>query len=441
MEKFWYNDTQLTLADRKASKHIRKFDTGGKKNMKKRILSIVLAVLMLVGIMPISLIDAGGSGIEAPTETTPVSVVPAESDDKAVHVIKSVNAEGTELTLEAYATNSISTHTSYKPLDIVLVLDVSGSMDYCVNCGATSWGKNDTCGKKLEAEYPSKGKAKDLTGKDGTLYVYNTWNGKYEKVQWCDGRHRGWSHAPGWYDSDFHADYNRIGDETTLYQKITPEGKKHQSRIDALKTAVNAFIDSVASQKDSDNKPIENRISLVKFAGTKIDWNGSNEGNEIDWYDENYSQVVKGLTDASTGKDALKTAVSGLTAAGATAADFGMQLATSVLDGRAKEDKTRKSVVIMFTDGEPNHDNGFNDTVASDAIKYAKDLKDAGTLVYTIGMFSGANPADTTNEATNKYMHAMSSNYPSAAYTYYKGYWDRNDGWHSWRMEIRVWNT
>ena len=46
MEKFWYDDTQLTLADRKASKHIRKFDTGGKKNMKKRILSIVLAVLL-----------------------------------------------------------------------------------------------------------------------------------------------------------------------------------------------------------------------------------------------------------------------------------------------------------------------------------------------------------------------------------------------------------
>ena len=128
MEKFWYNDTQPTLADRKASKHIRKFDTGGKKNMKKRILSIVLAVLILVGIMPISAIAADGSGIEAPTETTPVSGVSANSEDNAVHVTKSVSEDGKTLTLEAYATNTMTTVTTYEPLDIVLVLDVSGSM-------------------------------------------------------------------------------------------------------------------------------------------------------------------------------------------------------------------------------------------------------------------------------------------------------------------------
>lgn len=61
MEKFWYNDTQLILAGRKASKHIRKFDTGGKKNMKKRILSIVLAVLMLVSVLPVTAMAADGT--------------------------------------------------------------------------------------------------------------------------------------------------------------------------------------------------------------------------------------------------------------------------------------------------------------------------------------------------------------------------------------------
>ena len=61
LEKFWYNDTQLTLADRKASKHIRKFDTGGKKNMKKRFLSIVLAVLMLLSVLPVTAMAADGT--------------------------------------------------------------------------------------------------------------------------------------------------------------------------------------------------------------------------------------------------------------------------------------------------------------------------------------------------------------------------------------------
>lgn len=97
--------------------------------MKKRILSIVLAVLMLVGIMPISALAADGSGIEAPTETTPVSGVSANSEDNAVHVTKSVSEDGKTLTLEAYATNTMTTVTTFAPLDIVLVLDVSGSMD------------------------------------------------------------------------------------------------------------------------------------------------------------------------------------------------------------------------------------------------------------------------------------------------------------------------
>ena len=97
--------------------------------MKKRILSIVLAVLMLVGIMPISAIAADGSSIEAPAETTPVSGVSANSGDNAVHVTKSVSEDGKTLTLEAYATNTMTTVTTFAPLDIVLVLDVSGSMD------------------------------------------------------------------------------------------------------------------------------------------------------------------------------------------------------------------------------------------------------------------------------------------------------------------------
>ena len=123
MEKFWYNDTQLILADRKASKHIRKFDTGGKKNMKKRILSIVLAVLMLVGIMPISALAA--DTLETDVKTS----VSAKND--AVQIKKSVEKDGNgnlSLKLEAYATNTMSTVTTYAPLDIVLVLDVSGSM-------------------------------------------------------------------------------------------------------------------------------------------------------------------------------------------------------------------------------------------------------------------------------------------------------------------------
>ena len=323
--------------------------------MKKRILSIVLAVLMLVSVLPVTAMAATMDTPQTDTGAArQLSVSNATADD-SVHIVKSVNEDGTALTLEAYATNTMTTVTTYEPLDIVLVLDVSGSM-------------NDPIGSR-----------------DNT------------------------------------------------------------KRIDALKTAVQAFIDNVASQKDSDNKPIENRISIVKFAGDKTDKIGDNTYDvttgfwpfeETNTY--NYTQIVKELTRVDeAGKTALTKAVNALKAMGATSADFGMELAQSVLSGRTGDAAKRKSVVIMFTDGEPNHDNGFDDTVASDAIKYAKDLKDAGTLVYTIGMFNGADPADTTKKDTNKYMHAMSSNYPSAAYTYYESYWDWNV-WHpeEWKFEF-----
>ena len=394
--------------------------------MKKRILSIVLAVLMLVSVLPISALAADGSGIEAPAETTPVSGVSANSEDNAVHVTKSVSKDGKTLTLEAYATNSISTHTSYEPLDIVLVLDVSGSMDDTIT------------------SYTYKETAKDRWSCND---IYDTWEtyyykddaGNYQQV-WYGSEggglfsskpYRCWitaggkqigSKVSGWYDVSYHG---------KLY---TRQNAGEVDKIVALKTAVNTFIDSVAKQKDSKGNAIANRISLVKFAGTKIDWTGNNEGNATykdGRYTYNNSQVVKGLTDASTGKNALKTAVNSLTAAGATSADFGMELAKAVLDGRT--DKTRKSVVIMFTDGEPNHDNGFASKVASDAIAAAKTLKGGGTLVYTIGMFTGANPSSTA-DAINKYMHAVSSNYPNATYTYTSGW---NSGW-NWNLGARA---
>lgn len=428
MEKFWYNDTQLTLADRKASKHIRKFDTGGKKNMKKRILSIVLAVLMLVGIMPISALAADGSGIEAPAETTPVSGVSANSEDNAVHVTKSVSEDGKTLTLEAYATNTVSTHTSYEPLDIVLVLDVSGSMDDTI----ASYTYTETTKKEWSCN--------DIYYARETYYYRDT-AGNYQRVGWDDEGGGIFSSKP--YHCWITAGGKQIGEKVKNGDAVSYHGKLYTrentgdiKKIVALRTAVNAFIDSVANQKDSKGNAIANRISIVKFAGTKIDWNGSNEGNET--YKENgktynYSQVVKGLTAASTGKDALKNAVNGLSARGATAADYGMELAQSVLSKRTVEEAQRKSVVIMFTDGEPNHGNGFDSQVASDAIAAAKTLKGGGTLVYTIGIFNGANPSSTA-DAINKYMHAVSSNHPNATYTYTSGW---SGGW-NWNLGARA---
>lgn len=186
-----------------------------------------------------------------------------------------------------------------------------------------------------------------------------------------------------------------------------------QTKLVALKNAVNRFIDETADQnaKITDTAK-KNRISIVKFAGDKSDnvGNDTYETGFIFTQTNNYSQIVKGLTTVDpAGQNSLQAEVNKLTAAGATSADYGMALAQTAL----QDSTDRNKVVVFFTDGEPNHDNGFDVKVAAAAINSAKTLKTAGAKIYTIGVMKGADPSDT-NSNINKYMNAVSSNYPNA---------------------------
>ncbi|MFR4831444.1 MAG: VWA domain-containing protein [Bifidobacterium sp.] len=182
------------------------------------------------------------------------------------------------------------------------------------------------------------------------------------------------------------------------------------TKIDALKTAVNGFIDATADENATiTDRSQRNRIALVKFAGDVSSSVGDDFYRE-GWSSYNYTQIVSNLTDEVSG---LTDTVDGLRAAGATSADYAFDRAEEALD-QARSDA--KKVVIFFTDGEPNHGSGFDPIVAATAVNKAKSLKDAGTTIYSIGVVSGANPGDTSSNL-NKYMHGISSNYPNATAT------------------------
>ena len=204
-------------------------------------------------------------------------------------------------------------------------------------------------------------------------------------------------------------------------------------RIDALKNAANHFIDTIAEQnksiKDADK---QHKVAIVKFAGKETDSVG-NETYRSDGYTYNFSQTMQKLTACSGGgAEGLKKTVNSIKPAGATRADYGMDLAKGITSGREDAQK----IVVFFTDGSPTSSSGFEAEVAKDAIDIAKTIKSGGATIYTIGIFNGAKPGDdptssrTSNE--NKFMHAVSSNYPDAtssvSYGFFGTEWNVNFG-------------
>lgn len=178
--------------------------------------------------------------------------------------------------------------------------------------------------------------------------------------------------------------------------------KSNPKRLTALKEAATSFIDATETTNDTiqdENSKV--RIAIAQFGQT--------------------SGVVSSLTSDTA---ALKSSVSGLSANGATPADKGMAAAqTALLQARPGA----KKIVIFFADGVPTTQNTFSTRVANNAVQTALAMKSAGTLIYSIGIFEGANPEQQSfgnreNDQANQFMHAVSSNYPNAT-AYDKANW------------------
>ena len=252
-------------------------------------------------------------------------------------------------------------------------------------------------------------------------------------------------------DSDFLTAFSAISSTSNLRETATtpldivlvldasgsmddPMGNNDSTkRIEALKAAANSFIDEIAARNAGISKADQRHsVAVVKFSGDKTGLVG-NDTYRDGRHTYNYSQAMQNLTvvDAA-GASNLKAKVNAISPAGATRSDYGLELAQSQLEhGRAGARK----VVVFFTDGKPTSYSEFDDGVASSAIATAKAIKDAGGTVYTIGIFSGANAtADPTKNITsseNKFMQAVSSNYPNATYAF-------SWGGYSWNLGTRV---
>lgn len=348
----------------------------------KRALALVLALVMALSLVALPSFAEGEEESAGDTGMPYINGQGGTVEQNGLVMSKTIKkGENGQflLTLEAYATGSTTTTTTKKPVDIVLVLDVSGSMkDY------------------METYSISPG---------GTYYYYAGSYSGYKRAYYC-------SSCEGWYTKEHGKHYKgtQLFPKTSASDTNTSHTQFYSdvTKITALKTAVNAFIDNVAKESP------DSQIAIVKFAGDKRDIVG-NDTYEKEGYAYNYSQIVQDLTTVDeTGASSLKTAVNGLIAAGTTLANYGMEHAQTIIN--EAKDNGRQKVVVMFTDGEPNgieKVSGFEKEVANSAINTSKSIKDAGATVYTIGCFGSLDADKKANVDT--YMDYVSSNYPNAA--------------------------
>ena len=304
--------------------------------------------------------------------------------------------------LSALSSTSNTTTTSSRPLDIVLVLDVSGSMDDGLG-GGFVYSPTYAVSESLFAP----------------TYYAKTEDGKYQKIDRVGDSFTGLFFDHWELNGKEVLPKRSEGDSADGRIQFYQRTYETMSKIEGLKSAANQFITATAEKNgDIADKARQHRISIVKFAGEMRNTIGNNVSRG-----ENYTQVVSDLTayTPNTVSEATDT-IDSLRTGGATSADYGMLQAQAVLDGRKAGNRVDKlvgaregaqKVVIFFTDGQPTHSNGFQDTVANKAIQTAGAMKDDGALVYSVGVFADANP-DDTSDTFNAYMHGVSSNYPEA---------------------------
>ncbi len=228
-------------------------------------------------------------------------------------------------------------------------------------------------------------------------------------------------------DSDFLVSLSALSSTSNLKEMVKTSqpldivlvldtsGSMSGSKMTNLKNAANNFIDATAENNRGLEQNQQTRLAIVQFAS------GANTEQQLNYVTDQNAQQYRNT-------------INGFRANGATYAEEGLQRAQSVLDSGGRADV--QQIVIFFTDGEPNHGNGFDDDVAIEAVNVAHDMKVSGTIIYSIGVMNGADASVTDDGGFNEYMNAVSSNYPDAIADWEYESWDVGHWFGSFGTEL-----
>lgn len=397
--------------------------------MMKRIIALLLALILTVGLLPTVALAADAQP----------DVQVSKSDDN-LNLVKTIKKAGENytVTLESWATGAVTTETTPMPLDIILVLDESGSMS------ETFSSKQGTYYEEIKYYRTNQNYYKWSKENDGIWYK-DTDNNYYrvtvqrERVEDSLSWHYKFTYTyskNGTAMTIGSSERKNTNPRYTFYRQYT--GTVSTTKRDALVDAATKFADSVYTEATKENGP-DHRIAIVTYSTNASIKTGTS--------------VSTALVNVKSGLSTIKNAINNLQTSGSTYIDKGIQTANSIFNVNAIEDGKRARVMIVFTDGAPGYggkwcEDGTRGSTTADTHRTANAAIAAanvseqtyGATVYTIGIFQGANvgnpkslPAYTANvevngnwdykndnekaKATansNRFMHLVSSNYPSA---------------------------
>ncbi|MCD8383117.1 MAG: VWA domain-containing protein [Clostridiales bacterium] len=420
-----------------------------KKGIPRRILTAVLSLAMVLTLLPAAALAVDDTG-ETSTSGIELSKTATLEDDGTYTI-----------DLEAYATGTTTTTTttSSVPLDIVLVIDQSGSMTDSITT-STSYTARDSQGytySNLSSSW----------GQSAPTYYYLAEDGNYYQVkQGSQSTGSFFSRTTYYYlyytDSNGNNVYlsgtgttstqptNVTSDSTTIWTGILyTVTSTTTTKLAALKDAVTSFVSTI--QEDAEANDVDHRIAIVGFASDNNDGTSgtTSEGYSISsgssssyWINtglfiggslKNYGSSSNNTNTQLTTSDyqsalvsvnsngsvatSITTAIDNFAASGGTRTSYGMKMAEQVFANNSasytKDDGTtgtRKRIVVVFTDGQPGTGSSVDTTEANSSISSAYTLKNTyGATVYSVGLYTTTQDTDVTT-----FMNYISSNYPNA---------------------------
>lgn len=391
----------------------------------KRVLALLMAVCMVTGLL---------AGIPLTASAADPVTVPSthhnNNQEDGIVLTKSAvpKDDGTvDISISAHTTGEVVSHSTVTPTDIVLVLDVSGSVDDNVTTSTIS-GYNSVLGGDQSTWFFITFPRYGFDSTSTTYYIDK--NGTKIPVTYAgedDNDYDFYTDGSSYYYPMMESGYNNqeLSYPIVQFYEATVTTTT-QNKMEVLKAGAKAFIETtLAKNAGITDESKMHRISIIKYADDSFyDGTSSTQipsltvGNNKNSSGYNYTQVVHALAPV-TGANAtsLKNAIDSLDAGGATAIDYGMNLAKNLLADQAPpaDGTTRAEAIIAFTDGEPNHSNGFDTSVANNALAIASALQSTdGVSIYTISVAPNADASVLGTDQTNQFMHYLSSNYPNA---------------------------